>query len=102
MHALRKQKLAQLIADTYGDDRGTFLKASGYSKGRISQLLDPDEPFGEVAARNLEERLNLEPGYFDKMDARTVKFALVFESLPDDLKARWEQIAAALKPDKPA
>lgn len=98
MHALRKHKLAHLIATKYGDDRGLFLKASGISKGRLSQLLDPDEPFGEVAARNLEERLQLEPGYFDSMDARTVKFAVLFDSLPSDLKARWEQIAEALKP----
>lgn len=96
MHALRKQKLTQLIADNYGDDRGTFLKASGLSKGRLSQLLDPAEPFGEVAARNLEERLQLPAGYFDAMDARTVRFALAFEALPDDLKARWEQIAQVL------
>lgn len=96
MHALRKQKLVHLIATTYGDDRGTFLRASGLSKGRLSQLLDPEQPFGEVAARNLEERLRLPAGYFDAMDARTVRFALAFESLPDDLKARLEQIAAAL------
>lgn len=96
MHALRKQKLASLIADSYGDDRGAFLRASGLSKGRLAQLLDPKEPFGEVAARNLEERLQLPAGYFDAMDARTVRFALAFEALPDDLKARWEQITAVL------
>lgn len=101
MHALRKQKLSQLIAENYGDDRGKFLKAAGITKGRLSQLLDPDEPFGEVAARNLEERLQLPPGYFDSMDARTVRFALAFEALPDDLKARWEQIAAALRSERP-
>lgn len=101
MHALRKHKLAHLIAAKFGDDRGRFLKASGLSKGRLSQLLDPDQPFGEVAARNLEQRLQLDEGFFDSMDARTVRFALAFDELPDDLKARWEQIAAALKPPAP-
>lgn len=74
------------------------MSASGLSKGRLSQLLDPTQPFGDVAARNLEERLCLEPGYFDAMDARTLRFAMAFETLPDDVKERWEQLAALLKP----
>lgn len=72
------------------------MKASGLTKGRLSQLLDPNQPFGDLAARNLEERLKLEPGFFDAMDARTVQFALAFESLPPHQKERWEQLAAML------
>lgn len=98
MHALRKYKLGALIAERFGGDRGPFLKTTKLSKGRLSQLLDPDEPFGEVAARNLEKRLRLDPGYFDTLDARTLQFAMAFERPPDPLKARWEQIAAALTP----
>ena len=44
------------------------MNESGLTKGRLSQLLDPDQPFGDVAARNLESRLHLEPGFFDAMD----------------------------------
>lgn len=72
------------------------MKASGLTKGRLSQLLDPDQPFGDVAARNLEERLSLEPGYFDAMDARTLRFAMAFEQLPPNIKGRWEQLVAML------
>ena len=96
MHDLRKHKLRLLLAERYKNVRGDLLKKSGLSKGRLSQLLAPGEPFGDNAARNLEERLHLEPGYFDAMDARTVKFALAFEALPDHLKLKWEEIAAML------
>lgn len=96
MHALRRQKLRDLIELKFDGDRGAFLKASGLTKGRLSQLLNPEEPFGDVAARNLEERLQLEPGYFDSMDSRTVAFATRFESLPDNIKAQWERLVALL------
>lgn len=96
MHALRKRRLRDLIDRQFKGDRGKFLSASGITKGRLSQLLAEDEPFGDVAARNMEERLRLEPGYFDTMDARTLQFAMAFEQLPDDLKRRWEELAALL------
>jgi hypothetical protein len=101
MHALRRQKLRFLLDRQYKGDRGKFLTDSGLSKGRLSQLLDPDRPFGDVAARNLEERLNLDPGYFDALDARTVEFAMAFESLPESAKAKWEELARLLAPPSP-
>lgn len=96
MHALRRQKLRALLAQQFKGDRGAFLKESGLTKGRLSQLLDDAEPFGDIAARNLEDRLHLEPGYFDAMDARTLEFALAFERLPEPLKAQWEKLASML------
>ena len=107
MHALRRHKLRLLLEDRFKGDRGEFLKVTGLTKGRLSQLLDPDQPFGDTAARNLEERLSgeplrLPPGYFDTMDARTVQFALMFESLPEPVKAQWEALAGMLgKPAAP-
>ena len=76
------------------------MKASGLSKGRLTQLLDDDEPFGDVAARNLEQRLMLDPGYFDSMDKRTLEFAMAFESLPDHQKQAWEGLVTMLAPPK--
>lgn len=96
MHALRRQKLRMLMSDRFKNDRGAFLKASGLTKGRLSQLLDAQSPFGDVAARNLEGRLHLTPGYFDSMDARTLEFALAFESLPAHQKERWEELVSLL------
>ena len=96
MHALRRQKLRLLLKQRFRDDRGAFLKEAGMTKGRLSQLLDDAQPFGDNAARNLEARLQLEPGYFDSMDARTLHFAMTFERLPPHMKERWEAIVAML------
>jgi hypothetical protein len=98
MHTLRRQKLRLLLVDRFKGDRGAFLSEAGISKGRLSQLLDDELPFGDVAARNLEDRLRLEPGYFDAMDTRTVQFALAFESLPDHQKMQWEGLVSMLRP----
>jgi transcriptional regulator with XRE-family HTH domain len=102
MDRLRRQKLRDLLATRYGGERRRFLEDSGISKGRLSQLLSGKHPFGEEAARNLEDKLRLEPGYFDSMDARTVAFALQFEALPPELKERWEELTSLLgRRDKP-
>ena len=76
------------------------MNAAKISAGRLSQLLDTNEPFGDVAARNLESRLQLPAGYFDSMDARTLAFALQFERLPPDIKARWEELVGLLSTPK--
>jgi hypothetical protein len=100
MHALRRYKLSLLLAEHFNGDRGGFLKKAGLTKGRLSQLLDPNTPFGDVAARNLEQRLDLPPGYFDAMDARTLDFAMRFEQLPDHQKQQWEVLVGMLAPPK--
>jgi hypothetical protein len=96
MHNLRRKKLELLLETRFKGERRRFLDESGLSKGRLSQLLDPNLPFGDTAARNLEERLSLDPGYFDAMDPRTLQFALAFESLPEELKVRWEAMTSLL------
>lgn len=65
MDAHRKKRLQQLIETRFEGDRAKFQAEAFVSKGRVSQLLDPDEPFGEVAARRLAEKLNLPARYFD-------------------------------------
>lgn len=62
----RKTRLAALIASRYKGNRADLIAASGLSKGRISQLLGPGQPFKENAARSLEESLGLKRGYFDE------------------------------------
>lgn len=100
MHSLRRYKLRRLIESRFNGDRGKFLDHAGITKGRLSQLLDPDEPFGDVAARNLESRLHLEPGFFDTMDAQTVEWAVKFDTLPQHLKAKWLELVDMLAGDK--
>jgi hypothetical protein len=89
MQALRRYNLLQLLSTTFKGDRSAFLEQSGLTKGRLSQLLDKDEPFGDRAARNLEERLQLPPGYFDSMNAQTLEFATAFDALPQHVKDSW-------------
>lgn len=96
MHALRRSKLRHLLDVQFKGDRGAFLKKSGLTKGRLSQLLDPKEPFGDVAARNLAERLGLAPGYFDQMDTQTLQWAVAFDALPPAIKEKWVELVKML------
>lgn len=104
MQDVRRFKLRLLLRNHFGDNREKFLEESGFTKGRLSQLLDPNATFGERAARNLEERLaniGIQPGYFDTLDERTMHFAMAFERLPAPVKEQWEQLAAMLSPKPP-
>lgn len=66
MDAHRKQRLQVLINTRFSGDRAAFGKEVELSKGRVSQLLDPDEPFGERAAGSLVEKLRLPDRWFDQ------------------------------------
>jgi hypothetical protein len=98
MDALRRQKLRHLLDTKFGNDRQRLVKAAQMTKGRLSQLLDPAFPFGDRAARNLEDRLGLPAGYFDSMDPRTLAWATTFDALPESVKAQWEHLAKMLAP----
>lgn len=65
MDAHRKARLAALLASRYKGERAGLIRESGLTKGRISQLLDPNQPFKEAAARSLEVRLELPERWFD-------------------------------------
>ena len=64
----RKKRLEQLIAaPPYNGDRTAFIKKAKLTKGRISQLLDPKEAFGERAAKSMALSLGLsDTRWFDK------------------------------------
>ncbi|MBT2326083.1 hypothetical protein J7E62_27520 [Variovorax paradoxus] len=63
----RKKRLELLINSApYNGDRTAFIRKAGLTKGRISQLLDPEESFGERAGMGLAVRLGLEPRFFDQ------------------------------------
>lgn len=66
MDAHRKDRLRTLIdSPRFKGSQQAFADAVGISKGRVSQILDPDEPFGERAARGYAERLNLPTNWFE-------------------------------------
>lgn len=63
----RKKKLKELIGlPPFNGSNLEFSKAIGKSKGRVTQMLDPDEPFGENAARAICEARGLPPRYFEQ------------------------------------
>lgn len=62
----RKARLKELIdGKPYLGNQKQFADAAGLSKARITQLLDPEDPFGERAAQGLCAKLNLAERYFE-------------------------------------
>lgn len=61
----RKQRLAYLIATDFGGRQDSFVQRSGRGKGRVSQMLGAEHPFGEKAARLLAEDVGLHPDWFN-------------------------------------
>lgn len=63
----RKARLQALIdSPLFNGSQIDFAKAIGKTKGRVSQMLDPDQPFGEVAAKAVCEALGKPPRYFEQ------------------------------------
>ena len=101
MDKLRRYNLRHLLATRFEGDRGRLLSESGLSKGRLSQLLSDGGVFGDNAAKNLEERLRLPEGYFDTMNADTLRFAMAFDALPSHIKEQWEALVSMLGKPQP-
>lgn len=66
--AQRRERFVVWFVQKYGRDdaeaRARFMKATGLSKGRVSQLFDVGQPFGERAAQSLAEKLKLPSNSF--------------------------------------
>lgn len=61
----RRRELFRLwYTKAYKSDRERLIRKSGLTKGRITQLLDPRQPFGERAAVQLAARLGLDKDSF--------------------------------------
>lgn len=62
----RKDRLRALIeGKPYAGNQAEFGRKAGLTKARITQLLNPDEPFGERAAESLCAKLELSPRWFE-------------------------------------
>jgi hypothetical protein len=90
----RRQRLKQLLMGApFRGNRSAFIKATGLTNGRISQLLDPQEPFGDTAARRLIERLGLPDNYFDPPNASALPAVLSKDAL--HVAEAYERMTAA-------
>ncbi len=66
MKEKRRAWLNHLFKTRYKDSRASFMKETGYSKGRLTQLFDVDAQFGERASLELAARIKgLDPHYFE-------------------------------------
>jgi len=67
MKEIRRENLRKLLASSrFNGDRAKFCLDAGITKGRLAQLLDDSQPFGDAAERNLIEKLELDAGYFSR------------------------------------
>lgn len=79
MKEARRRRFVAYFDDQFKGDRAKLIKATGLTKGRIAQLFDPDQPFGEIAARRLAEQLGLSLDYFEHDESDTE-----FKVTPDE------------------
>lgn len=61
----RTQFVAWFAGPPMNGDREALIRKSGLTKGRISQLFDSEQPFGERAARTLAQSLGLPSEFFN-------------------------------------
>lgn len=66
MDADRRRRFIAYFDAKFKGDRAKLIKKTGLTKGRIAQLFDEEQTFGERAARALEKKLGLEAGYLER------------------------------------
>ncbi len=67
LRELRLKRFAKFVKE-HGGGAALARECDGVDESYVSQLLSGHRPFGEVAARNMEKRCNLDEGYFDQVD----------------------------------
>lgn len=60
----RRRRFVEFFNTKLKGDRRLLMEKTGLTKGRVTQLLDPSEPFGEKAAASLAEKLGLPSDFF--------------------------------------
>ena len=62
----RKRRLRELINTRFGGVQLKFAQSVRLSEGRITQLLDPEDSFGERSAKKIQDELRLGDRYFEQ------------------------------------
>lgn len=100
----RRARFQELLDTRFKGDRKALMRATGLTKGRVSQLLDPTEPFGDNAAHRLVQKLALPPGYFDQppsvdislpLSNDALQVAVAYEKMTPAEKMRLDRLMAA-------
>lgn len=91
----RKRRLQELIAGKpFFGNQSAFAEKAGLTKGRITQLLDPTDSFGERSARSMAAALRLPADYFDGQQA---PFPRAIPSIDEDLASALEVLTKVLQ-----
>lgn len=85
----RRQRFVEYYEANFEQNggRAAFAARPKYTKGRISQLFDPKQPFGELVGARLAKLLGLRPGYFewsrDGLSPKGLEVGRSFDALPE-------------------
>lgn len=100
MKEVRRQRLKDLLETRFNGSRTAMWKAAGLSSARLTQLLDENEPFGDIAAENLERSLSLPRGYLNgdappetarhegQPTTAAMELAFLFDMIPESDRLR--------------
>lgn len=95
--ARRSRLLALFHSPRFRGDRAKLINETGLTKGRVAQLFDEDQPFGETAARRLAERLSLPKNFFEH-DAMSGDTPIVLASTQDEASYAGQPAVRRLVP----
>lgn len=98
----RRRRLVEYFDAKLGGDRARLIRMTGFSKGRVSQLFDPGQPFGERAAAGLALKLGLSPDYFERESPQTLspaalELAALYDAMTDGEKSRLKLLMQAAR-----
>jgi hypothetical protein len=99
----RVERLAAFVKDN-GGPAAVSRSFSEVDASYLSQLINGHRPFGEKSARNLEQKFDLPPFYFDKLEAREDRelyiVQKIFEQMDEKTRQQWIAIGNTLaKPE---
>lgn len=62
---VRRTNFQRLVDTRFAGSQAALATALGLTRGRVSQLLNPAQAFGERVAREIEDKLDLSTGWLD-------------------------------------
>lgn len=99
----RRRRLVAYFERELKGDRATLIRRSGLTHGRISQLFDPLQPFGELSARRLAESLGLSSDYFERdhdaapqLSPEALALAQAYDSANAEIRERLHALMRAV------
>jgi hypothetical protein len=109
MQNARRSRFLDYFNGPLKGSREVLMKRTGLTKGRVSQLFDENQPFGELAARNLAEKLGLASDYFEigragapaGLSDRALDIARQFDQMTIEEQQRFMRLLVAAQ-DPPA